>query len=342
LVSVHFGYYHAAVFLVDERREHAVLKAANSPGGKRMLAQAHRLPIGRASVVGSVAESGIYRIASDSGNGAPSLESTDLPETRSEAALPLKVGGEVLGVLDVHSLESTAFLPEEMAALQVVADQLAVAVQNSRLFEANNAALEAARQGYGELTREAWLRLLRQEQGFSYVATADGAVHRDFSETGPRIELSSPEAEIDVARAETTIAVPISVRGQPIGNLRLRKRPGAGTWTPEERSLAEALTDQLSAALEGARLYKDAQQLAAREALVSQISARISAAPRVDGILQETVGALGRALGGAVVSFKFASIAHQHTTGAGAQVAQGSPNEPSSVGNGNSAQEASR
>ncbi|MBK8824057.1 MAG: hypothetical protein IPN58_16085 [Anaerolineales bacterium] len=101
-----------------------------------------------------------------------------------------------------------------------------------------------------------------------------------------------------------TISVPIKVRGQTIGAMRLKKSEIAEAWTQDETNLAIALSDQLSGALESARLYRESQQRAARESLVSDISARISAVSHTDAILRETVQELGQTLGKASVTFQ--------------------------------------
>jgi GAF domain-containing protein len=97
--------------------------------------------------------------------------------------------------------------------------------------------------------------------------------------------------------------MPIRVRGQIIGAIRLKKSEISESWTQEETNLAIALSDQLSGALESARLYKESQQYAARESLISDISARISAISHTDAILRETVQELGQTLGNASVTF---------------------------------------
>jgi GAF domain-containing protein len=98
--------------------------------------------------------------------------------------------------------------------------------------------------------------------------------------------------------------MPIRVRGQTIGAIRLKKSEISESWTQDEINLAIALSDQLSGALESARLYKESQQLAARESLISDISARINAVSHTDSILRETVQELGQAIGNASVTFQ--------------------------------------
>jgi FOG: GAF domain len=135
LISQRFGFYHAGVFLVDEAGEYAVLRAASSEGGQRMLARGHRLAVGEVGIVGYVAGTGKPRIALDVGEDAVFFSNPDLPHTHSEMALPLKVGERVIGVLDVQSVEPSAFTDEDVAVLQTMADQIALAIENARLLQ---------------------------------------------------------------------------------------------------------------------------------------------------------------------------------------------------------------
>ena len=90
LISQRFGFYHVGIFLIDQNREYAILQAANSEGGKRMLQRSHRLKLGT-GVVGFCAQMGQHRIALDVGADAVYFNNPDLPETRSEVALPMKI-----------------------------------------------------------------------------------------------------------------------------------------------------------------------------------------------------------------------------------------------------------
>ncbi len=135
LISSRFGYYHAGVFLVDADREYAVLRAASSEGGKRMIARGHKLPVGKVGIVGYVTGTGNPRIALDVGGDQVHFANPDLPETRSELALPLWSGDQIIGALDVQSKDPNAFEEEDVIVLQTMADQLAVAIENARLIE---------------------------------------------------------------------------------------------------------------------------------------------------------------------------------------------------------------
>jgi GAF domain-containing protein len=155
LISSYFGYYHAGIFILDDVREYAVLQAANSEGGQRMLARGHKLRIGQVGIVGNVADIGVPRIALDVGDDAIFFNNPDLPLTRSEIALPLKARGQVIGVLDVQSIDEAAFSNDDVETLQVLADQVALALDNARLLKESRDALEELRNLYGQRTRQA-------------------------------------------------------------------------------------------------------------------------------------------------------------------------------------------
>ncbi|MGA9532301.1 MAG: GAF domain-containing protein, partial [Anaerolineales bacterium] len=128
-----FDYYHAGLFLVDDN-DHAVLRAASSVGGQRMLARGHKLAVGKVGLVGYVTGTGKPRVASDVGQDAVHFANPDLPDTHSEAALPLLIGDRIIGALDVQSTELDAFDEQDVIALQTMADQLAIAIENARLL----------------------------------------------------------------------------------------------------------------------------------------------------------------------------------------------------------------
>lgn len=142
LVSDRFGFYHAGIFLLDENYEYAVLRAANSEGGKRMLDRRHRLRVGQVGIVGYVTGTGEPRIATDVGEDAVFFNNPDLPETRSEMALPLKLGGVIIGALDVQSKESNAFTEADVTLFTTLADQISVAIENANAYEISQQTVE--------------------------------------------------------------------------------------------------------------------------------------------------------------------------------------------------------
>ncbi|HLO13517.1 MAG TPA: GAF domain-containing protein, partial [Anaerolineales bacterium] len=134
LISQQFGFYHVGIFLLDEPRKYAVLRASNSEGGLRLIKQHHSLPLDLHSTVGYSISQAEPRIIMDVGTDSVYFHNSDLPETRAEMALPLRVAGQVIGSLDVQSRESNAFSQEDIHVLSTLADQVAIAIENSRWF----------------------------------------------------------------------------------------------------------------------------------------------------------------------------------------------------------------
>lgn len=134
LIRSRFDFYHASVFLKDLPGEFVVIREATGEAGAQMKRAGHRLGVGSKSVVGFVAGNGEQLIVNDTTRDATYYANPLLPDTRAEAAIPLKIGDRIVGVLDVQSKQAYAFAEESLRTLQILADQLAIAVVNSELF----------------------------------------------------------------------------------------------------------------------------------------------------------------------------------------------------------------
>jgi len=281
LISDRFGFYHAGIFLVDEAGEYAVLRAASSEGGQRMLARGHRLAVGKVGIVGYVAGTGKPRIALDVGADAVFFDNPDLPLTRSEMALPLKVGERVIGVLDVQSVEPAAFTEEDVSVLQTLADQVALAIENARLLEESRRALEELERLYGGRAREAWqIRAAPRPAAYRY--------------TGVDVEPLPAPVPLTGEGDGRQLAVPIRLWGQTIGTVLLKRTEEQPPWSPEERQLAEEMGEQIALALENARLIAETESRAARERLLSEMTARLTRSLDMDALLETAVRELAR------------------------------------------------
>jgi GAF domain-containing protein len=310
LISERFGFYHVGIFLIDPEQQYAILQAANSEGGKQMLARNHRLKMG-VGVVGFCAQTGQPRIALDVGVDAVFFNNPDLPDTRSEVALPMSSGGKTTGVLDVQSTEAGAFSREDLQVLTALANQVSIALENARLLTETRAALLQVQEIYNEFTRTAWSRTVTQadQHGFRF-------------QTG-RIELlenalQAPEVASAVQSGEVmsnqtngsrensaTLAVPVKLRNEVIGVLHLESNDPLKHWQEDEISLVQAVAERAAFAMENARLFQDARRRAAKERLISEASARIGGALNLENILQTTAEELERVLGGSEILIQF-------------------------------------
>lgn len=134
LIPQRFNLYHAAIFLLDEKREFAVIREGTGNVGQKMKQMGHKLAVGSKSTVGYASGRGEMLVINDTLADATHRPNPLLPDTRAEAAIPLKVGDRIIGVLDVQSTEPYSFTPDKLRTLQVLADQLAIAIENAELF----------------------------------------------------------------------------------------------------------------------------------------------------------------------------------------------------------------
>lgn len=296
LISEYFGYYHAGIFFVDETGQYAVLQAASSEGGRRMLARGHKLAVGY-GIVGAVVATGAPRIALDVGDDPIYFDNPDLPQTRSEMGLPLKVRDRLIGVLDVQSAEAAAFSDEDIAVLQTMADQVALAIQNARLIQESAQAVQELERRYGEQVQMVWQeRLARQRFAFHYdqvrVAEAPEERDADFAVVVP-----DAPAVHELPEGGRRLVAPIRVRNQVLGSVVLEQEAGARPWAVNELALVGAVCDQIGQALNNASLLDQSEVRAERERLSGEIAATVrAAATDMDSVLQTTLRELGLAL----------------------------------------------
>jgi GAF domain-containing protein len=208
-----------------------------------------------------------------------------LPDTRSEAALALRSRGQVLGALTVQSDQPGAFDEQTVAVLQTMADQVAVAIDNARLYDESQAALEAERRAYGVQSRAAWAEHLRVRPNVGYYC--DGSAVTPISE----------RAQVPDSEESPAFSVPLVSRGQVIGTISARRPDGAQAWTKAESQLLETLAEQLGQALESARLYQDSLRRTAREQLVGEVTARVRETLDMETVLKVAAQELRQSLG---------------------------------------------
>jgi GAF domain-containing protein len=234
------------------------------------------------------------RVAEDVGGDAVRLATSELPDTRSEAAIPLRARGNVIGALTVQDSQPQVFDEAALSILQIVADQLAVTIRNTRLFAATEKALEAERRAYGEVSQSAWAEFSRQQQG--YICGADQALVPAAGSWRPDMRVAQRSGEL-VQVDEMTLALPIQARDESIGVVYLRKQSEDGEWDSRELALMSTLVERLGAALESAHLYEDTQRRAARERVVGEVTSRMRETLDMESVMQTAAQEIQKALG---------------------------------------------
>jgi GAF domain-containing protein/HAMP domain-containing protein len=326
LVRGRFDLYYVGLFLLDEEGRFAVLRAGTGEAGRQMLAQGHRLEVGGESMIGQCVDRDEARIALDVGDEPVRFDNPLLPETRSEMALPLRSRGRVIGAMTAQSVKEAAFSEAEIAAMQTMADQVGVAIDNARLFTETQAALKEVEATHRRYLQQAWAEYLQTAGETSYetvrpgVASLGDAVLPEIrratlgdgvgvwvcegveaGEEGADLSGRSggdfAELSRGVEMGHSALVAPIVLRGEVIGALGIHDDDGARQWTEDEIALVEAVAERMALAAENLRLLDETQRRAARERLTHEITDKMRRAIGVEGIVQTAVDELSKVLG---------------------------------------------
>lgn len=292
LITDQFGFYHAGIFLTNETGDEVILMAASSAGGKRMVEKGHSLKVGSQGVVGYAAGQKKPRIALDVGADVVYFDNPDLPTTRSEVALPLIVRSKVLGVLDIQSDQPQAFNMDDIDVLQTLADQVAIALDNTRLLDEAQAALMQIETLTAIRTRETWKQRV-PASGLAYTYTPLGL------RTGKASE-----------NLDAQMNIPITLRGQKIGSISVARKDNA-VWSEIDKEMISEVAYQTGLAIDNVRLVEEAQQRARQEQTVGELATRFSQSMDIDTLLQTAARELGQIANVAEVSVYIGEIPEQ-------------------------------
>jgi GAF domain-containing protein len=288
LIVERFGFYHAQVFLIDEEGRYAVLKASTGQAGQELLARGHKLEVGSRSVIGQVTARGEAVIASDTDTDPIHRRNELLPHTRSEMALPLQVGGRIIGALDVQSVSPNAFAEADIPVFRSMADQLAIAIENARLFERAQRDLRDIELLNRQLTGEAWRK---------YVSGRSSAVPIGYEVNEQGVRPIPPGADTsETDKGDGTVSLPLTVRGETIGVIDLTPRSGEEP-DEETRTILQAVAERVALALDSTRLSEQARTQAEREQILSHLSAELQATTDLNVILKTVAREASLALG---------------------------------------------
>lgn len=293
LIAERLEYDHVGIFLIDPHNVWAVLRAASSEGGQRMLARGHRLRVGEQGIVGYVAQTGLPRFAFSVGEDAVWFNNPDLPDTQSEISLPLIARGQhIVGVLDIQTTVPSAFTEEDVEVLRILAGGIAVAIANMQAMEETNAAVERLERYQAQDAMQAWRRTLARRQmrvGYAYESGLVNRVDSAPQAAGAVREVTTRTTE----DGKHLLLAPIRVRDRDMGVLTFEK---AVPWTEDQVQLARFVVGQLDLALDNARLLEETRLRANQERARSDIVSRIRAMTSTDAILRNAARELGVAL----------------------------------------------
>ncbi|MBN1564686.1 MAG: GAF domain-containing protein [Anaerolineae bacterium] len=310
LIRERFAFYHVQIFIVDEAHGYANLAASTGEQGRTLLSQGFQVAIGPRTVVGESISAEDMRYVPDITKTAYRHPDV-LANTRAVLVLPLVVGDEVIGALDVQSTRPNAFTEEDIETLSVMANQVSQAIHNARLFESQQRNLLQNRRLFleSETNLREIERLNRQLTGESWQEYVNERGHEQFGVkiTGDNIErgaLAWTPAMLQAAERrrvvtqknddEQVMALPITIRGEPVGAIEVQL---ADTHNPTEvRNLLQAVTERLAFSLENARLFEQAQLAAERELQINRITAQLQGLTTIEDVLTTAVETLGQVL----------------------------------------------
>jgi GAF domain-containing protein len=284
LIREKFSFYYVGLFLLDSDNRYAILHYGTGEAGRIMKEGGHRLEIGGRSMIGWVCANKRARIALDVGEEATRFANPLLPETRSEMALPLQVGDRMLGALSVQSTQGAAFDESDIAALQGMADQVAVALENARLFQQAQATLKELDEANRLLVSQGWEAFLAAAQDVHQARFTPGGA-RPTSGFLPHV-----------------LRIPLELEQQTIGTLIMERDDNSQPWTDEEVEAIRTIAQQAMLAMNTARLFEESQRLAARERLVNEITARIRSSITMEGVLKSAVREISQVTGASFAS----------------------------------------
>jgi GAF domain-containing protein/HAMP domain-containing protein len=313
LIRERFKYYHVGIFLVDERGEFAILRAASSIAAQRMLEQNYKLKVGQEGLVGNVTRTGRAHIALDVGTDAIHFQNPFLPETRSEIALPLRSRSMTIGALDIQTDTQSAFSEQDVKVLQLLADQLSAAIENAQLVQKVEGTFAELNNAYRLQTQSVWQSAINQYErpSYEYDGIQVRAVPRHLAsdllkqlENGEPIITRENDGEKD-SRSKTTLMVPLMVLKQVIGVVGLEREDPDHRWTNEEISIAQAAAIRAGITLENARLLEESQRRAVKERTILEATTRIGSALNIENILYTTAEEIERIINNSEVILQF-------------------------------------
>jgi PAS domain S-box-containing protein len=246
-IRARFGLYYTQIYLLDEAKRYAYLRAGTGDIGRQLLGRGHRLDLSETSLVATSVRQGTSILVSDTEKSPLHKKNPLLPDTRSEVTIPLIVGGDILGVLDMQAVKAGTFNDENLPVFQAMANQLAGALRGVQAYDEAQAAIARAEVVNRRLTSETWQPYLER--------LADG------SPIGYQYDLEAPRPlETDLtAQADNAVVQPVLLRGQQIGAIQVQD-DYARDWSEEERRLVEDVAARVGQALEQLRAIDEIKQ----------------------------------------------------------------------------------
>lgn len=271
----------ASVYLLDEFRQRAILRAGTGAAGQDLLVRGHQTPLAEFSPLSRALNENHLVFLKDGTDTQQPYAHPLLPATAMAVVIPLNAHGKILGFWTAHTDNPGAFTAQDTAVLTLIGDNLAYAIENAELFAKAHAGLAELERAQGTYLRQAWASdLLSREMVYSQTqdgfATPNGAANHM-----PTLESTNGDAP------HSMLSVPITLRGQVIGTVDLMDVTQPRTWSQEEQALAASVVEQMALAVENARLFDQAQQRTQELTAINEITNVISEQLELEHLLAQ-------------------------------------------------------
>jgi GAF domain-containing protein len=294
-IRSHLSFGRVCIYLVNTDGERLCRGVAAEAGNEAGLLREQGRSIDPGSVARRAFRSGSPVLGSESVISIRGLSAP--PSVPGEAALPFRIDGRIAGVLELYAPEGSTFGREDVALLQLLADQVAAAIRWARAVSPLRARTVPEAVDNRTPAAEEWGRVLQERRPIAVVRSDLGLVEsQDAWRPSMSRAVVSGEAVFGGAR-QTEVALPIRVRDQVIAVISARKPGDAAPWTEREVTLLEAICAQVGQALENARLYEAVQRREERERLLGQAAAHMRESLDVETVLRVATDEIRRALG---------------------------------------------
>jgi len=293
LIRERFNYYHVGIYLLDERSEFAILKSAAGGAGSQLLEQGYRQKVGEFGLIGSAVVDRKTHVANKLDLETSLFDRDLMPDSQSEATIPLRVGDRVAGVVDLHSTRDGDFESDTIEVLQTMADQLAVSIENMRLLDEMQETVRKLESAYGQYTTGTWqsfVQRTRRLRGLRYRGLQAEAPSGMTKEALEALQLQKTilgekfiEAESETMR--NTLAIPMKLRGQTLGVVNVEfegYRPSADTV-----AFYEEVTERLALALDNVRLIEETNLRSEQLKLLQEITAAAASHVNLENLFDD-------------------------------------------------------
>ncbi len=262
-----FDLYYTQIYLLDEAQKYAILRAATGEVGEQLLSRNHRLNMAETSLVARAYQTGQSVVVSDTASSATHKANPLLPDTRSEVSIPLKVGNETLGVLDMQAVQPGTFTQENASVFEAMAGQIAAVLRGAQAYDAAQASAHQAEEANARLTGNTWQSYLGD------VGEGERVAYRYDLETPRRLQ---DDEQLD-SNDDASIK-PIVVRGAKIGQIVVKDDENA--LSQEDISLIEDAANRVGLALDQFRAFdeikRSEQELRLRDQAISSSTSGIT------------------------------------------------------------------